>query len=223
MESAFNDVVCDYNKGKDDLSSLSSSKSAPFKFCDNIYNIWLTGYNNVKKLQNIGPLSATQVMQLASLTGCIPLEFYFYCDIKNGENGPAKLMKSHISDGLVNNMKKPAKTLEELTLIFQSRYHPRMTMSVIENVMCELQRDKNRGRKKSTYFKYGVEGTSCYQNFFRIWSKKNEGIVLEVIDMNGNCINMNEAMIKSWPYEVGFLQFDDEFEYKYPHNMDAYT
>ena len=94
-----------------------------------------------KKYVGVGAMGAIQFVHIASLVGLIPLHCYTFAELMDDSLGPPKFIRQ----GLRKNAKEmPIKDcntfFNEVHSDFVNIWGPMMTLSLLENTLCELSR-----------------------------------------------------------------------------------
>jgi hypothetical protein len=161
-----------------------------------------------KKFHGVGPMGANLFVQISSLLGLMPLCCYNYAEIKSQSLGPAKLIKAGIPQ--ISKLEDIRQEYVSMHKDLKDILGPQMTMSILENTLCELYRcvnssfnlfqkinpDKNTSLPTidsvttfPTYFKeskmkdfiYHDEKRGCPQNFFRVVLASKKPTVLNPV------------------------------------------
>ena len=94
-----------------------------------------------KKFCGVGAMGAIQFVHLASLLGLIPMHCYTYAELKDDDLGPPRFIRTGL-----NKMTK-SMSIQECDTYMQDMHKelsdiwgPMVTLSLIENMLCELSR-----------------------------------------------------------------------------------
>lgn len=102
--------------------------------------------NGKSEFHGVGPMSANQFLQLASLLGLIPLYCFTYANLHSVKLGPSK--------AIMRGLKNPNMSLKEIQQCFENVFDELrdvwgnlVTKAVLENVLCEISRCYDRTAK----------------------------------------------------------------------------
>ena len=105
-----------------------------------------TDENGKSFFKGAGPFTTVLFLQMASLLGLIPLHCYSYADIFNASHGPGSLIRvakqkpKYTAANCDKYLKEVHQTLVKI-------WSPSITLSLLENMFCEIYRSYNESVK----------------------------------------------------------------------------
>ena len=107
-----------------------------------------------KKFCGIGTMGAIQFVQVAAAVGLIPLYCITYAELIDDDLGPPKFIRAALGmDKKTMPIKECDSVLNELQTELSKIWGSRVTLALLENMLCELSRCYNATRKKMGYKK----------------------------------------------------------------------
>jgi len=99
--------------------------------------------HEIMKFKGIGKVKSQHLIQLASLLGIIPLQFYAYLPV-HVEGGTGKFLKNQLSWNVEKyNMEEINMNYLNKIQLLQNIYGKNLTPNMVENLMCLLGRSKS--------------------------------------------------------------------------------